>query len=66
MHKPILQVALDLTEEKRALQIAEEAVAGGADWIEAGTPLIKSEGMHVVRSLRAKFPKINRCRPENL
>ena len=56
MAKPILQVALDLTELARALQIAEESVAGGADWIEAGTPLIKSEGMEVVRALRAKFP----------
>ena len=56
MAKPILQVALDLTELARALQIAEESVAGGADWIEAGTPLIKSGGMEVVRALRAKFP----------
>lgn len=29
---------------------------GGADWIEAGTPLIKSEGMDAVRKLRAAFP----------
>ena len=56
MVRPILQVALDVTELARALQIAEESVAGGADWIEAGTPLIKSEGMEVVRALRAKFP----------
>ncbi len=38
MKKPILQVALDLLELKRAVQIAREAVAGGADWIEAGNP----------------------------
>ncbi len=56
MKKPILQVALDLLELKRAVQIAREAVAGGADWIEAGTPLIKSEGMEAVRSLHAEFP----------
>jgi 3-hexulose-6-phosphate synthase/6-phospho-3-hexuloisomerase len=56
MVRPILQVALDVTELFRALQIAEESVAGGADWIEAGTPLIKSEGMEAVRALRAKFP----------
>jgi 3-hexulose-6-phosphate synthase/6-phospho-3-hexuloisomerase len=42
--KPILQVALDVMNVHRALKIAEEAVLGGADWIEAGTPLIKSEG----------------------
>lgn len=56
MNKPVLQVALDLTELKRALQIGNEAVEGGADWIEAGTPLIKSEGMNAVRALRAEFP----------
>jgi len=52
---PILQVALDLTLLKRALQIAKEAVAGGVDWLEAGTPLIKSEGMDAVRQLRKAF-----------
>lgn len=56
MSKPVLQVALDLTEIKRALQIGKEAVEGGADWIEAGTPLIKSEGMNAVRALKAEFP----------
>jgi 3-hexulose-6-phosphate synthase/6-phospho-3-hexuloisomerase len=56
MTRPILQVALDLLELKRALQIAEEALQGGADWIEAGTPLIKSEGMHAVTALRKRFP----------
>ncbi|MCG2735041.1 MAG: orotidine 5'-phosphate decarboxylase [Candidatus Methanoperedenaceae archaeon] len=40
----------------RAIQIAKEAVAGGVDWIEAGTPLIKSEGMNAVRQLKAAFP----------
>jgi 3-hexulose-6-phosphate synthase/6-phospho-3-hexuloisomerase len=57
MKKAILQVALDLLEQKRALQIAQESVDGGADWIEAGTPLIKSEGIQVVRSLRDHFPR---------
>lgn len=56
MERPVLQVALDLTELKRALQIGREAVEGGADWIEAGTPLIKSEGMGAVRALKAEFP----------
>ncbi len=56
MKKPILQVALDLTELNRALQIAQESVRGGADWIEAGTPLIKSEGMQAIRALKAQFP----------
>ncbi len=54
--EPILHVALDFMHAKRALQAAKEAVAGGADWIEAGTPLIKSEGMDVVRELKKAFP----------
>jgi len=54
--EPILQVALDFQHAKRALQAAEEAVAGGADWVEAGTPLIKSEGVEVVRLLKRRFP----------
>jgi 3-hexulose-6-phosphate synthase/6-phospho-3-hexuloisomerase len=58
MKKAILQVALDLLELKRALQIAQESVDGGADWIEVGTPLIKSEGMQAVRLLRDQFPHI--------
>jgi 3-hexulose-6-phosphate synthase/6-phospho-3-hexuloisomerase len=53
---PILQVALDFMHAKRALQAAEEAVAGGADWIEAGTPLIKSEGIETVRQLKRRWP----------
>jgi 3-hexulose-6-phosphate synthase/6-phospho-3-hexuloisomerase len=56
MKRPVLQVALDLLDLPRALQIAAEAVSGGADWIEAGTPLIKSEGMDAVRALRSRFP----------
>jgi len=54
--KPVLQVALDLVHGDRAMQIAKEAVAGGADWIEVGTPLIKSEGMEIVRKLKKAFP----------
>jgi len=56
MKKPVLQVALDLLELDRALAIAKESVLGGADWIEAGTPLIKSEGMAAVRALSKQFP----------
>ena len=54
--KPVLQVALDVLEAERAIQIAKEAVEGGVDWIEAGTPLIKSEGVDVIRQLKAAFP----------
>ncbi len=53
--KPILQVALDEVELARAVSIAREAIAGGADYLEAGTPLIKSEGMNAVRTLKDEF-----------
>jgi 3-hexulose-6-phosphate synthase/6-phospho-3-hexuloisomerase len=52
-----LQVALDFVELPRALAVAEAAIAGGADYLEAGTPLIKSEGLEAVRKLRELFPE---------
>ena len=53
---PVLQVALDFLNLDRAMKAAREAANGGADYLEAGTPLIKSEGMEAVRTLRAEFP----------
>jgi len=55
--EPIVQLALDFVNLKRALKVAEAAVAGGVDWLEAGTPLIKSEGLNTVRELRRRFPQ---------
>jgi 3-hexulose-6-phosphate synthase/6-phospho-3-hexuloisomerase len=52
----VLQVALDFVDLPRALAVAREAIAGGVDWIEAGTPLIKAEGLQSVRELKAAFP----------
>jgi len=54
--RPLVQVALDFVDLPRAIAVAREAVAGGADWIEAGTPLIKAEGLNAVRALKAEFP----------
>lgn len=47
---------MDLLELDRSIQIAKEAITGGADWIEAGTPLIKSEGMDAVREMKKALP----------
>ena len=56
MNKVILQVALDLLNDNRALSIAKETVKGDKScWLEAGTPLIKSEGMEIIRKLRKTF-----------
>ncbi len=51
----LLQLALDFIELDEAMRAALEA-KDYIDWIEAGTPLIKSCGMKAVRSLREKFP----------
>jgi 3-hexulose-6-phosphate synthase / 6-phospho-3-hexuloisomerase len=56
LDRPVLQVALDFENLPRALTAAREAVEGGADWVEAGTPLIKSEGLEAVRELKKAFP----------
>jgi len=53
---PVLQVALDLMHMNRSVEIARESVAGGVDWIEVGTPLIKSEGAGSIRTMRREFP----------
>lgn len=54
--EPILQVALDFVDLERAIRVCREALEGGADWIEVGTPLIKSEGLNAVRAVRKEFP----------
>ena len=54
---PQIQLALDLLRLEDALRIARAAVVQGIGWVEAGTPLIKSEGMKSVRSLSRTFPK---------
>jgi len=51
----VLQVALDFVDLERAVKVAKE-VAGSADWIEVGTPLIKSNGMDAVRRLKKELP----------
>ncbi len=53
-----LQVALDVLSIEDALTVAEEAVEGGANWLEAGTPLIKNHGMAAVKKLKGAFPEL--------
>lgn len=55
-HPPVVQISLDLTDIKEAIETARIAVEAGVDWLEAGTPLILAEGLHGVRALRAEFP----------
>ena len=51
----LIQLALDFVDADRALSVAREA-SSSVDFIEAGTPLIKSEGLEIVRRLKADFP----------
>ena len=53
---PVAQLALDFVNIEQALRVAHEAAAAGPLWLEAGTPLIKAEGLEAVRRLRAAFP----------
>ena len=53
----MLQVALDFVKIEDALQVAEKVANAGVDILEAGTPLIKSEGSKVITILRNNFPE---------
>src|SRR2546428_11447218 len=53
---PKVQVALDLIRMEDALRIAGPANRAGVEWVEAGTPLIKSEGIRSVRELKRALP----------
>jgi 3-hexulose-6-phosphate synthase/6-phospho-3-hexuloisomerase len=53
---PVLQVALDLLSIEDALTISEEAVNGGVEWLEVGTPLLKNHGMTAVKRIKAANP----------
>jgi 3-hexulose-6-phosphate synthase len=55
---PVVQISLDLTDLDEALATAEMARRAGVDWLEAGTPLILAEGLHGVRALRERFPRV--------
>ncbi len=56
--KPIVQLSLDLTDIREALDTAAMALRAGVDWLEAGTPLLLAEGLHGVRALRKAFPDV--------
>jgi 3-hexulose-6-phosphate synthase/6-phospho-3-hexuloisomerase len=51
MPRTKVQVALDMTCMSEALLLAQSMREGGADLIEAGTPLIKAHGMEAVKRM---------------
>src|ERR1051325_412107 len=54
----IVQIALDFTNVDDALRVGELAVKAGADWLEAGTPLITFAGTSCVGALAKAFSGI--------
>ncbi|WED24132.1 3-keto-L-gulonate-6-phosphate decarboxylase UlaD [Vibrio sp. JC009] len=55
MTKPMIQIALDQTDLKTAVEVAKN-VEGFVDVIEVGTILAFAEGMESVRTLRKNHP----------
>jgi 3-hexulose-6-phosphate synthase len=56
MDKPWVQVAIDTVDLERATVLARMAMAAGADWIEAGTPLITFQGVQAIGALAGACP----------
>ncbi|HDI32208.1 MAG TPA: hypothetical protein ENF80_05280 [Thermofilum sp.] len=53
----VVQVALDLTDRRKALEVAEK-VSRENIWLEAGTPLIKSLGVSIIKELKTNYPHL--------
>ena len=52
------QISVDVATIEQGLTVASAALAGGANIIEMGTPLLKNEGIsHVAPAFRKKFPE---------
>jgi 3-hexulose-6-phosphate synthase len=53
---PLVQLALDFPTVDEALRFAEIGARAGVDILEAGTPLIVSEGVKAIGALAKAFP----------
>ncbi len=54
----MFQISVDVNTIAQGLTVASAALAGGANIIEMGTPLVKSEGVsNVVPAFRKEFPQ---------
>jgi len=52
-----IQVALDLTDLRRAVEMTRELCRVGLELVEAGTPLIKMYGLPAVSAIKTACPK---------
>lgn len=51
MERPWVQIAVDAVDLEEGRRLANVAVEAGADWVEAGTPLITFEGVRAIGAL---------------
>lgn len=51
-----VQVSLDFLSIDKALEVGKVASRAGADWIEAGTPLITFQGVKAIEAVSEEFP----------
>ncbi len=51
-----IQVALDLTDLRRAVELTRELCRAGLEMVEAGTPLIKMFGLPAVSAIKTACP----------
>jgi 3-hexulose-6-phosphate synthase len=55
---PLVQIALDVTTTEVAVDLAEAALAAGADRLEIGKPLVEFVGLTRSASIVAAFPQV--------
>jgi 3-hexulose-6-phosphate synthase/6-phospho-3-hexuloisomerase len=56
LEPPIVQLALDFMQIEEALAMARIGIEAGVDWLEAGTPLLVSQGLGSISALVQEFP----------
>lgn len=54
--EPIVQIAIDVTDNQKAAYLAQCSLDAGADWVEIGNPLVKFEGVHAINNISSKYP----------
>ncbi len=57
MKAPWVQVSIDVIDVQKAVRLGSMAEAAGADWVEAGTPLIVYNGLKAIGSMAAACKK---------
>lgn len=53
--RPVVQLAIDVTDVDQAVAIGEMGLRAGADWLELGTPLVAFAGINNVEAFARAF-----------